>query len=72
MRLFFLLPVLGYGAFPYGDSICGIRQMQGMFAACTGGESFNLQSPIDVAEIDFTCRDTHVGSIGDDSHEHRR
>ena len=72
MRLFSLLPVLGYGAFPYGDSICGIEQMQGMFAACPGGENFNLQSSAEVAEIDFTCSDTHVGSIGGDSHDHRR
>ena len=68
-----ILLYVALGAFTHMDSNCGIEQMQGMFAACPGGDNFNLQSPSEVAQIDFTCRDTHVDGIEQNAgHNHRR
>ena len=72
----FLLTVLASlaaGHFPgrTDASTCGIATRQSMIAACHGGEQLNIQNEAEVAHIDFTCIQTHVGRV-QPSHNHRR
>ena len=72
MKLATILPYVALGGtFSPMSSTCGIEQMQGMFAACPGGDNFNLQAPSEVDQIDFTCWDTHVDEVVA-GHDHRR